>query len=100
MKQEIMADGPRCKRRKQANPRRKNGKKITGETNQAVGGGDIFGCKPAFEGFHCGSGMCEGPRLVRISAFPFYAGIKGPLSGEKVCVNASVLQPHSSPGTL
>ncbi|KAM4698260.1 LOW QUALITY PROTEIN: zinc finger E-box-binding homeobox 2 [Rhinophrynus dorsalis] len=25
MKQEIMADGPRCKRRKQANPRRKNG---------------------------------------------------------------------------
>lgn len=38
MKQEIMADGPRCKRRKQANPRRKNGKKITGETNQAVGG--------------------------------------------------------------
>ncbi|XP_014873635.1 zinc finger E-box-binding homeobox 2-like isoform X2 [Poecilia latipinna] len=24
MKQEIMADGPRCKRRKQANPRRKN----------------------------------------------------------------------------
>lgn len=27
MKQEIMAEGPRCKRRKQANPRRKNGKK-------------------------------------------------------------------------
>lgn len=27
MKQPIMADGPRCKRRKQANPRRKNGKK-------------------------------------------------------------------------
>uniref|UniRef100_A0A8C4SC25 Zinc finger E-box-binding homeobox 2 n=1 Tax=Erpetoichthys calabaricus TaxID=27687 RepID=A0A8C4SC25_ERPCA len=26
MKQQIMADGPRCKRRKQANPRRKNGK--------------------------------------------------------------------------
>jgi len=26
MKQEIMAEGPRCKRRKQANPRRKNGK--------------------------------------------------------------------------
>ncbi|MEE6489135.1 hypothetical protein FKM82_015503 [Ascaphus truei] len=25
MKQQIMADGPRCKRRKQANPRRKNG---------------------------------------------------------------------------
>ncbi|TRZ01371.1 hypothetical protein DNTS_018419 [Danionella cerebrum] len=25
MKQEIMAEGPRCKRRKQANPRRKNG---------------------------------------------------------------------------
>ncbi|PNI85827.1 ZEB2 isoform 29 [Pan troglodytes] len=25
MKQPIMADGPRCKRRKQANPRRKNG---------------------------------------------------------------------------
>uniref|UniRef100_A0A8I5KV18 Zinc finger E-box binding homeobox 2 n=1 Tax=Homo sapiens TaxID=9606 RepID=A0A8I5KV18_HUMAN len=24
MKQPIMADGPRCKRRKQANPRRKN----------------------------------------------------------------------------
>ncbi|KAA0715765.1 Zinc finger E-box-binding homeobox 2 [Triplophysa tibetana] len=24
MKQEIMAEGPRCKRRKQANPRRKN----------------------------------------------------------------------------
>uniref|UniRef100_A0A4X2KCN6 Zinc finger E-box binding homeobox 2 n=1 Tax=Vombatus ursinus TaxID=29139 RepID=A0A4X2KCN6_VOMUR len=24
MKQQIMADGPRCKRRKQANPRRKN----------------------------------------------------------------------------
>ncbi|KAL4618011.1 zinc finger E-box-binding homeobox 2 isoform X2 [Arapaima gigas] len=24
--QQIMADGPRCKRRKQANPRRKNGK--------------------------------------------------------------------------
>ncbi|KAG9349403.1 hypothetical protein JZ751_027846, partial [Albula glossodonta] len=24
MKPEIMADGPRCKRRKQANPRRKN----------------------------------------------------------------------------
>ncbi len=29
MKQEIMAEGPRCKRRKQANPRRKNGKKVT-----------------------------------------------------------------------
>ncbi|KAB0380665.1 hypothetical protein FD755_008449 [Muntiacus reevesi] len=29
MKQPIMADGPRCKRRKQANPRRKN------ETNDA-----------------------------------------------------------------
>ncbi|KAG7255045.1 hypothetical protein CRUP_026218 [Coryphaenoides rupestris] len=28
MKQEIvMAEGPRCKRRKQANPRRKNGKR-------------------------------------------------------------------------
>ncbi|PNI85831.1 ZEB2 isoform 39 [Pan troglodytes] len=26
MKQPIMADGPRCKRRKQANPRRKNAK--------------------------------------------------------------------------
>ncbi|KAK2905548.1 hypothetical protein Q8A73_009491 [Channa argus] len=26
MKQDIMAEGPRCKRRKQANPRRKNGK--------------------------------------------------------------------------
>lgn len=26
MKHEIMADGPRCKRRKQANPRRKNGR--------------------------------------------------------------------------
>lgn len=26
MKPEIMAEGPRCKRRKQANPRRKNGK--------------------------------------------------------------------------
>lgn len=42
MKQEIMADGPRCKRRKQANPRRKNGKKITGETNQAVGGAYLW----------------------------------------------------------
>lgn len=29
MKQEIMAEGPRCKRRKQANPRRKNGKKVS-----------------------------------------------------------------------
>ncbi|GLD75501.1 zinc finger E-box-binding homeobox 2-like isoform X1 [Lates japonicus] len=29
MKQEIMAEGPRCKRRKQANPRRKNGKTRT-----------------------------------------------------------------------
>ncbi|KAK2516164.1 hypothetical protein Q9966_015097 [Columba livia] len=29
MKQQIMADGPRCKRRKQANPRRKNGKTHT-----------------------------------------------------------------------
>ncbi|CAG5933707.1 unnamed protein product [Menidia menidia] len=29
MKQEIMADGPRCKRRKQANPRRKNVRRST-----------------------------------------------------------------------
>lgn len=45
MKQEIMADGPRCKRRKQANPRRKNGKKITG----ASIGWDIFGCTPGLK---------------------------------------------------
>lgn len=34
MKQEIMAEGPRCKRRKQANPRRKHGKKTTHNTLQ------------------------------------------------------------------
>lgn len=32
MKQEMMAEGPRCKRRKQANPRRKNGKSTTHHT--------------------------------------------------------------------
>lgn len=58
MKQEIMADGPRCKRRKQANPRRKNGKKITGETNQAVGG-DIFGCKPGLKVSTAGRGCVK-----------------------------------------
>lgn len=34
MKQEIMAEGPRCKRRKQANPRRKNGKTTRTRTHQ------------------------------------------------------------------
>lgn len=85
MKQEIMADGPRCKRRKQANPRRKNGKKITGETIQAVGG-DICGCKPGLKVSTAVRGrVC--PRLVRLSAFPFYAGIKGPLSGGEAARN-------------
>lgn len=39
-----MADGPRCKRRKQANPRRKNGKKTTGETKAK--GWDASLCSP------------------------------------------------------
>ncbi|MCI4378103.1 hypothetical protein PGIGA_G00212050 [Pangasianodon gigas] len=34
MKPEIMAEGPRCKRRKQANPRRKNGKERVAFTPQ------------------------------------------------------------------
>ncbi|KAK2888756.1 hypothetical protein Q8A67_014131 [Cirrhinus molitorella] len=36
MRELIMADGPRCKRRKQANPRRKNGKSGLGKCPGAV----------------------------------------------------------------
>lgn len=36
MRELIMADGPRCKRRKQANPRRKNGKSCWGKCPGAV----------------------------------------------------------------
>lgn len=73
MKQEIMADGPRCKRRKQANPRRKNGKKITGETIQAVGG-DICGCTPALKVSTAVRGRVSGRGCCAYLPYPFTQG--------------------------
>lgn len=57
MKQPIMADGPRCKRRKQANPRRKNGKKRP-EPNFS---GPLRGRRPGRRG-----GEGEGSRRRRL----------------------------------
>ncbi|TNN37302.1 Zinc finger E-box-binding homeobox 2 [Liparis tanakae] len=82
-----MADGPRCKRRKQANPRRKNGKKTTGETKQAVGG---LRLPLRFGGGVKVRGWCA------VLPSPLYAGITGPLSREELCVNASAVRSPNS----
>lgn len=47
MKQEIMAEGPRCKRRKQANPRRKNGKSAHTSTQSRNNSRKLRGGVPA-----------------------------------------------------
>lgn len=54
-----MADGPRCKRRKQANPRRNNGEWRRGPARRRAAGGQARGAGPSGPGAAAGPGRVE-----------------------------------------
>lgn len=54
-----MADGPRCKRRKQANPRRNNGEWRRGPARRRAAGGRTRGAGPSGPGAAAGPGRVE-----------------------------------------
>lgn len=54
-----MADGPRCKRRKQANPRRNNGEWRRGPARRRAAAGRAWGAEPSGPGAAAGPGRVE-----------------------------------------